>query len=154
LFNRRKSKNVSSPQMKARFRPLSFPLFTLLMAALVLVLPSGCKKKPAAAAQPDTVATDATNAAPDATANAQPTAPPPPRLDLTPVQTSIRGKDYDKAAEQLIVMQHSIKNPTADQSMALVNQMHALQRAMATAPPNDPKVKLAIQKLTAGMSGQ
>ena len=124
------------------------------MATFALTLALGCKKKPAAEAQPDTVATEATNAAPDATAGTQPAAPPPPKMDLAPVQSAIRVKDYDKAAEQLIVLQHTIKNPTADQSLALANQMHALQRAMATAPPNDPKVKLAIQKLTAGMSGQ
>jgi len=128
----------------------------VLIASVAIVLAQGCKKK---AAAPEAAATDTTtsNTVPDTaatTASAPPAQPPPRRIDFTPIQKMVAAKDYEKATQEFIILQRAIKDPSPDQNMAIVNQMHMLQRTLAgAAASGDPRAKAAIDQLTANISG-
>ena len=130
----------------------------------VLVLVSGCTKKPEATAPPST----------DAQASAAPASPPPeaqaadssqasgPVLDATQLagnakqamadaDAALRQKEYEKAVRTMLAIQQAQLN--AQQAEAARQQMIALQRNLATAMANgDQNAAAAAQLLRAAHS--
>lgn len=124
---------------------LPFVLVTVLGLGLV----AGCHKKVQEAAAP----VDPAAAAPaDTNAAATPTtavAPEPEKpLDLAPVRTEIKTGDYDKAAQDLLVLQRLSPQLSPQQQTMVADQMRAFQRALASAVgTGDPKAIAAAQRL-------
>ena len=112
--------------------PRFVQLAMILVAALAVATLVGCKKKEAAAAPDSPPAAEAdTNAA--GAAPAAVVVNPEKPLDLAPIHKAISAGDFDKAAEDLLALQKVSVQMSQQQQMALVNQMHAFQRSLATA---------------------
>lgn len=134
-----------------------FPLVIGLATAVCgLVLLAGCGKK-------ETAAPASTNAAveiPPAPA-AQPAAPQAPapvavapadsQGALNQAQAAMNAKNYDKAAELMINLQLTSKQPlTAEQATAVANKMRELQQyVMGGVASGDPNAIAAAKRIRA-----
>lgn len=119
--------------------------FNLLTAMLLLAV-SGCgKKEEAAPAVPVAATSEATPTAATATAAPAQTAVVPDAR-LAESQTAINTRNYEKAAEALVALQHAKLNE--QQAAAAAAQMRQLQGNLAAAVASgDPRAKAAADLL-------
>ena len=123
------------------------PPFGALVLAIALT--SGCSKKETA-----TVTTAPEEAVPAAQAPA-PVAPAPaaapatdPSASLAAAQAAMQKQDYERAAAALLSAQNQRQPLTAEQAMAVRNQMVQLQQNLAAGVASgDPKAKAAAEML-------
>jgi len=133
---------------------------TILLFLVALTAATGCKK-----AQPTETAPVPENASTAPAPNANPTqpanqapaqAPAVPTVDTTKafadMNTALKAKDYQKAADTLLVLQR--KPLTDQQAIAVHGRMVQLQGAVASGVASgDPNAKAAADRLRASASG-
>jgi len=133
---------------------------TILFLLLGIAAVTGCKKSQSTETAPaaENASTAPTpNANPAQPANQAPAqAPAAPTVDTTKafadMNTALKAKDYQKAADTLLVLQR--KPLTDQQAMALHGRMVQLQGAVAAGVASgDPNAKAAADRLRASASG-